>query len=424
MFLLVLVSRLCHWDVLWVEEAYPSAAAINILAGRIPYVDFWFDKPPLFPYLYVLWQGEIGLPLRMAGALYVTLCAWLMARLARNAIAGLLLAFFLTFDVAGATLVLGPDMLTIAPVLGALLLRDRPIAAGAILALGFHVNTKAILFLPLLWSWRAMLSFAILSAPVFLWRGYFEQVWLWGSQYAANTFWGNPLSEGARKTLGWLGFHSALVIAAIRGKWNWRVIGWIAAGAVCVVAGLRFFPRYYFHLLPPFCLLASQGLAQMGRWKWAPLALLLIPLVRYAPPYWNIANGKPIADLVMYRDSRLAANVVNEMKQSGDTIFVWGYRPEIDTLTRLSGGTPFLESQPLTGVFADRHLKSSVPTAERKLDREQLAKTHPTFIVDGLGRYNSDLAITQYPELQQWLSAYREVARTRGTIIYRRLDGN
>lgn len=419
MFLLVLVSRLCHWNVLWIEEAYPSAAAINILSGRIPYIDFWFDKPPLFPYLYTLWQSETGIPLRIAGAAYVTLCAWLIARLAGNPIAGLLLAFFLTFDVASAALVLGPDMLTIAPVLGALLLRDRPFAAGAILALGFHVNTKAILFLPLLWSWRAVVGFAILAAPVFLWRGYFEQVWAWGSQYAARTFLANPLREGLMKTLGWLGFHAVLVVAAIRGKWNWRIVAWLAVDGICIVAGLRFFTRYYFHLLPPLCLLASQGLERLGRWKWAPLALLLIPLIRYTPPYWNVAIGRPISDLAMFRDSQLAAQVINEQKQLGDSIFVWGYRPDIDTLVRLPGGTPFLESQPLTGVFADRHLSSRASTSDGSGHRKQLANYRPTFVVDGLGRYNPNLAITKYPELREWLSGYREIARTRGAIIYR-----
>ena len=70
-FAAVLIFRLLHSRVLWVEEAYPTAAAINILAGRTLYTDFWFDKPPLFPYLYTLWGAETGMLLRIAGALYV-----------------------------------------------------------------------------------------------------------------------------------------------------------------------------------------------------------------------------------------------------------------------------------------------------------------------------------------------------------------
>ena len=41
-------------------------------------------------------------------------------------------------------------------------------------------------------------------------------------------------------------------------------------------------------------------------------------------------------------------------------------------------------------------------------------------VVDGLGPYNPALAISNYPDLNDWLAEYREVGRTRGTIIYRR----
>ena len=39
--------------IVWVEEAYPAAAAIQILHGKTIYRDFWFDKPPLVPALYL-----------------------------------------------------------------------------------------------------------------------------------------------------------------------------------------------------------------------------------------------------------------------------------------------------------------------------------------------------------------------------------
>ena len=81
---LVLLSRLCHVNILWIEEGYPSAAAIQMLHGAIPYRDFWFDKPPLFPATYLLWGGLTGLPLRLAGALFVMACAWMIYKFARD----------------------------------------------------------------------------------------------------------------------------------------------------------------------------------------------------------------------------------------------------------------------------------------------------------------------------------------------------
>ena len=50
---LVAAARLCHLDIVWVEEGYPLAAAREILAGKPLYSDIWFDKPPLFPLAYM-----------------------------------------------------------------------------------------------------------------------------------------------------------------------------------------------------------------------------------------------------------------------------------------------------------------------------------------------------------------------------------
>jgi hypothetical protein len=49
-----------------------------------------------------------------------------------------------------------------------------------------------------------------------------------------------------------------------------------------------------------------------------------------------------------------------------------------------------------------------------------LTQTQPTWIVDGLGPLNPALAITNYPDLRDWLAGYREAGRTRYTVIYKR----
>jgi len=48
-----------------------------------------------------------------------------------------------------------------------------------------------------------------------------------------------------------------------------------------------------------------------------------------------------------------------------------------------------------------------------------LARTHPEWIVDGLGGYNAKLAITSFPDLREWMSQYREVGRSGASIVYR-----
>jgi hypothetical protein len=174
-------------------------------------------------------------------------------------------------------------------------------------------------------------------------------------------------------------------------------------------------------------LAAARGYVLLGRRRVLLLALLLVPLARFGPRYLllarDLAAGAPHewSDVAMDRDSRRAAEYVRERARPADTLFVWGYRPDIFVYTRMRAGARFLESQPLTGVFADRHLFDSGAAfagwAAR--NRQELARARPSFVVDGLSPYNPRLAIGLYPELRHWLDDYELAGRTRFTVIYR-----
>ncbi len=456
LFAVVLAARLCHVDILWVEECYPAAAAIQMLHGKIPYRDFWFDKPPLAPLIYLLWAAETGWKLRLAGALFVTLACWLLWRFAREkwgqreaAWAAALAAFFLTFGVPSAVMALAPDLLMVAPHAAAVYLawRGKPFAAGLAAGLATLIHTKGLFVLAaaLAWQYRSVGSlaagFALPNLVVLGWLAalgafpaYVEQVWSWGWLYSRDTFLASPLLEGLRRTANWAGFHAAAVIGAI---WYWRRergadanrLGiWAAISLAAVAAGWRFFPRYYFHLLPAVLLAGARGLVLLGRWA-APAALLLaVPLARFGPRYLELAGDHVAgrahrwADLALYEGSRQAALFLRQQARPGDSLLVWGYRPDVFVETRMAAGAPFLDSQPLTGVIADRHLvdaRSSAPELARA-NRRRLEETSPAFIVDGLGPYNPRLAIAAYPDLAPWLSNYAELARLPTAVVYRR----
>jgi hypothetical protein len=123
----------------------------------------------------------------------------------------------------------------------------------------------------------------------------------------------------------------------------------------------------------------------------------------------------------MNRDSIAAAAMISARAEPADTILVWGYRPDILVYTRLRLGAPFLDSQPLTGVLADRHLGRSDVTFSQLAaeNRRRLTKLSPAWVVDGLGPYNPALAITRYPDLAEWLARYEVAGETAGTRIYR-----
>jgi hypothetical protein len=275
------------------------------------------------------------------------------------------------------------------------------------------------------WPWL-LLGFALPNVAAFAWFGqpYFEQVWRWGAIYSEQGF--SPATALTR-TLDWAGFQCALVTGAAYAFWkekDWRMAGWLLISFAGVAAGWRFFPRYYFQLLPVMALMAARGYVLLGRRRAVLLLLLLIPLVRFGPRFVMLANdllhdrSTGWSDLTLNQDSHAAADRIDRE----GTLLVWGYRPDIFAYTRMPAGTRFLDSQPLTGVLADRHLTSAEVAAPELAarNRRELTQTQPTWIVDGLGPLNPALAITNYPDLRDWLAGYREAGRTRYTVIYKR----
>ncbi|MGH9658944.1 MAG: hypothetical protein ACRD96_10405 [Bryobacteraceae bacterium] len=445
-FALLVAARMRHAGVQWAEENLPMAAAAQMREGRMLYREAWFDKPPLLAAAYLAWGARTGWPLRLAGAAYAMLACWIAWRLGRErwgpaegAWAAGLLAFFLTFDTHSAVVPLAADLLMLAPHLAAIHLAMTGHALGSGIAAGvaFSINVKGVFVLAAcaLWTrrWGQMAAgFAIPNAVAAAWLAqggalgdYFEQVWQWGRIYASDTFVDSPVRNGIARTANWLGFHAALAAGAAwfwarggeRERWKWAA--WTALALAPVAMGWRFFPRYFFQLLPVLVLVAARGVQLMGRRRAIPLLLLLIPLLRFGPRYLNLDDWR---DLAMDRDSRAVALEVRRLARAGDTLLVWGFRPELFVYTGLPAATRYLDSQPLTGVAADRHLVQSEPLTPEwaAANRIDLTRSSPSIIIDGLGPYNPKLAITAYPDLAAWLAGYEVVAQTAGAVVYRR----
>lgn len=453
---LLVASRMCHIHILWEGDAYPLAGAGQMLFGKVLYRGLWFDKPPLLPAFYLLWGALPGWPLRLAGALYALLACWVAYGFARDLwsrreglwAAGLL-GFFLIFDFPSAAIPVASDLLMLAPHMAAVWLawKRRAFWSGVMAAVAFWISPKGLFVAAVCAFWNP--AGAPMMAAGFLAGGavpvaalaaagalapFWNEVWVWGRLYAASTFVASPLKNGVLRTLGWLGFHAALVVAAgwylahpgrareSRGPGLRDWVAWIVIALMGAAAGFRFFPRYYFLLLPVLVLAAARGAIVLGRRRDVVVLLLLIPLTRFGPTYVYAVTNPAWRDTAMDRDSRAAAGLTRERARPGDTLFVWGYRPEIYVYTRLPAATMYIDSQPLTGIPADRHLTQTTPieTEAPRERRAALVGSRPTFILDGLGPYNPRLAITRYPDLREWLEHYREVARTAGTVIYQR----
>jgi hypothetical protein len=293
LFVLLLTARLCHVDILWPEETLPLAAAGQMAHGKVLYRDLWFDKPPLLAWTYLAWGARDGFPLRLAGALYALLACWIAWRFAhdlwgrREALwAAGLLAFYLVFDIPAAVTPLAADLAMLAPHLAAVWLawRGRAFWSGVLAGIAFLVNAKGVFVLAacVLFNPRALpllaAGFAIpnAAAMALLWSqgalgAYYEQVWKWGRLYVtaaapvvSGTFATNPWANGLLRSARWLGFHAAIALAALWFWWRDKHadrVRWAVWGAMCcaaVIAGERFFPRYYIQLLP-VAVLAGAG---------------------------------------------------------------------------------------------------------------------------------------------------------------------
>lgn len=405
------------------------------------YRDIWFDKPPLTAYIYLLWDARLGVPLRIAGAVFVFLCCWMIWRFAsqlwsprEGIVAASFTAFFLTFGIPSAVMALAPDLLMVLPHLTAVYLawRGRAFWSGFTAGAAMLVNPKAVFVLAacVLWSWRSwpllLAGFALPNVAALACFGlpYVQEVYTWGAMYSKQSF---AFATGITRTLNWAGFHLALILGAAVAFWKearWRMAIWLMLCLIAVAAGWRFFPRYYFQLLPVMALMAARGYTLVGRKRIVIWLLLLIPFFRFGPRYLLLANDllhkrqTAWADISISQDSKAAADKIDRR----GTLLVWGYRPDIFAYTRIQAGTRFLDSQPLTGVLADRHLTNSTAAAPEwaAQNRRELLSTQPVWIVDGLGPYNPTLAISNYPDLGDWLRSYEEYARTEHTIIYQR----
>ncbi|MGA8029146.1 MAG: hypothetical protein WB992_18555 [Bryobacteraceae bacterium] len=455
--------RLCHVHLLWADEDYHLAAAIHILHGKIPYRDFWYDKPPLNAAYYLLIGGHAGWLLRVLDVFYVLLACHLAYRLARawwgeaeGWTAAFLLAFFTIFYLPSAVIPFAADALMLAPHLAAMYFarEGRPFWAGLYAGIAFLVNPKAVFVLAACAVWlmsgipALLAAFAIPVIAGFLpalawgaWAGYCEQVWRWGLIYARGSPVTDPFRNGLVRTSHWIGFHSALA-AGVAFAWlriarddRWKLGAWLALSFAAVCLGTRFAPHYFFQMLAPMVIIASRGIVLAFREYRKPAAVFLaiclaVPLIRFGPRYASLALDNLLSrephwsDVAMDLDSQHAARKILSMARPNDSLFVWGYRPDLYVYTRMTSDSLFWDSQPLTGVPADRHLWQANPIygGPAAENRQQLIRSHPAFMVDGLGIFNPKLKPGVYPELRPWLAHYKLMDQTALCQIYRRVE--
>jgi hypothetical protein len=318
---------------------------------------------------------------------------------------------------------------------------------------GVMVVLACLIFAPA--GWLLMLAgFLIPNALLLGWLvsqhafpAYVESVWRWGMLYAGAPPGDSPVESALMRLRNWDGFHAALIVAAL---WYWmrakelslrvRTLAWAGVSLAAAGVGWRFSPHYLNQMLPPLAIAGARGICVLAGETGAPLRRIgagvlavtaLVAMIRFGPRYFLLAAddfaGRPHAwrDVALDQESRQAAALVRTFSptlgKTGDTIFIWGYRPNLVVYTRLPVASRLWESQPLTGVPADRHLgdSRSVDPAWARRNRAELVGSSPSIIVDGLSAFNPQLGIERFPDLADWFKRYCMARRVGGTVVYR-----
>lgn len=273
--------------------------------------------------------------------------------------------------------------------------------------------------------------------------------------YDLNTF---VSSMGNYLGFRWAYWHAALLLAALwlparifgPRRTGWRLILlWLAAGLAFVAIQAKGFDTHWIPLLPALCLLAADTLDRLlvlltaalklahplrrGLYAISSLLLLAVLVNTTWVPYLPYASGSESlehyyarfqANDVKPAESLAVAQMLRREVAPGDTVFIWGFRPEVAYLAGLRPATRFQAHFPLV---ADGY-----PLAWRQENVDTLWAALPPYVLvlqaDWMpwvtGRDNdSHELLVEYTTLNDWLAYNYAFHEERGDfLIWKRKD--
>ncbi len=437
------------------DEAYIATVAMVLRNGGQLYVDTVDRKPPGVFWIYAGLQWLTGstalwIP-RCAGMVAHTLTAWLVWRIARHvttergaAIAGILSAIssgaLIPRDAQAANFEVFMLPFICASILFAL--QHRPARSGISLGLAIMMKqTAGVTVLPLVWilfkakGWRGVLilcATAVLPVAGAAWITGPEQFWFWvfGKANSGYIDIGGAWREVLPPMLAVTAFTLLINTGAVwlsRHSWATRrehldIWLWLLSGVAAVCAGSRFFGHYYWHLLPPLCVLAGIGAAASPSPRTnralslSAIAAVIVTAVAFSIP---LVQGPEHADVV--------GKYVGAHTDPDDRVFIWGHLPGVYISANRLPASELVTSAFLTGHTAARPKDSvgeehAIPGTWDRVMR-QLSEHPPELIVDDLGSQSTsskEFPIATFPKMQRFLKQnYHREATIDGSLIYR-----
>lgn len=206
---------------------------------------------------------------------------------------------------------------------------------------------------------------------------------------------------------------------------------WALAGAAIMLIQAKGYDYHWLPLLPPLCLIAAAGIERIAGWIGTALrpmvvtglviALIAGAAIRIWPP---VLSGEVafVAGEFNAAESLRAADYLRQRTTPGDSLFIWGFRPEIYYLSDLNPATRYIFQFPLVGSW--------YPQEWRQDNVNVLWAALPPYVLVAQGDYmpwvtgsedDSAMLLQDYEELNDWLIYNYERDAQIGTFqVWRR----
>lgn len=199
------------------------------------------------------------------------------------------------------------------------------------------------------------------------------------SQYTALTF--NPADfvslMGTALGYRWSQWGLLFVLAAVgilishrwesRGVGGWLIGLWLLAGLLVMLVQAKGYDYHWLPMLPPLALLAGDALARLlkrGGHRWlagaAALGLYVVLALGIWPKTWDYLTeqedglayaGRFVAGEFRADESMQMVDFLRARNVPGDSLYIWGFRPEVYYLSGLNPATRFIFQFPLVGSW-------------------------------------------------------------------------
>ncbi len=320
---------------------------------------------------------------------------------------------------------------------------------GILVALGFSIvmGLVSLHFYQLnthadYWFWTTTLSRLYVGEPlslkIILWDAFWKtgtimlsQGLVWYLALQAICVRSSPSLDGRELEGGWPQDHPHP--NPLPSRERGLLITFFLGMALTIIVGWRFSHHYYLQIFPAVALLAGEMMAQReksGKNIWPlsktwVLICLLVPFFGFtAEAYYRWARDAEGFPRPAIRHMGLW---LRDHKQAHQSLFIWGYYPEIYFYSGLKNASRFVEIHFLTGQIRDSIQHGGLTSSEKILWQwlwEDLNKKQPDWILDNTsfpvsGRFLHPLSY--YPELESFVEKnYVEVNPIEGMRIYRR----